>query len=411
MKHTKDAKYHYINIGIIIFSSIIRLIYIIITDVSVRQHDLGYATSLHDNLVNPGHLGYVDYIAKFHHLPDFDPFTLFSYFHPPFHHIIAAFFVNAAAFLGVKEPAIYEAIQIPVLIYSCITVIIAYRIMKLICLDEKKIMLPLALFSLYPGLIYITGSVNNDMLALLFTILCMYTTMLWIRNDYNRHQLIYMALSIGFGLIAKMNVAIMVFPMGLTMLIHLINEYKLGHLSKIIKEYCLFAVISIPIGISWTVRNIIRFGTKPGIPSSSPNQYVGDIPLFNRMLIPVKSNLAFPFYSENATYNSNIWEICFKTSLFTEIWPTDISRIGLICCQILFISTIIISVISAVLLIIRSIKMIKSGDKMTGIFILSGFITVILMFIIFNLKYPYVCSSDFRYVSIALLFWAIAFLI
>ena len=410
MKSTNANKYYLINKILITVSFIVRLIYIIITDVGVRQHDLGYATSIHDNLVNPGHLGYVDYIAKFHHLPDFDPFTLFSYFHPPFHHIIAALFVDAADAIGISEPGIYEAIQIPTLIYSCISVILVYKILHMLCSDEKRIILPLALFAFHPGLIYITGSVNNDMLALLFIILCIYTTMLWINNNYKLSKLILMSFSIGFGLIAKMNVAIMIIPMGLCMLIHLIDEYKASHIIRIIKEYSIFAFIAIPIGISWTVRNIIRFGTKPGIPSSSPNQYTGDISIINRFLIPVKSNLGFPFYSENATYNSNIWEICFKTSLFSEIWPVDISDFGLILCQILFVSAILLGVCCAIYSIIKPIRIIKSGDRMMGIFLLSGFITVIVSFIVFNLKYPYVCSSDFRYVSISILFSSIALL-
>ncbi len=410
MKSEKTNKYHLINQIIIAASFVIRLVYIIVTDVGVRQHDLGYATSIHDTLVNPGHLGYIDYIAKFHHLPDFDPFTLFSYFHPPFHHIIAALFVDAADAIGISEPAIYEAIQIPTLIYSCISVILAYRILRMLTDDDKKITLPLALFSFHPGLIYMTGSVNNDMLALLFMILCIYTTMLWIRSNYRFRELIYMALSIGFGLIAKMNVAIIIAPMGLAMLIHMIDEYKASNLVKVFKEYVIFAIISIPIGLSWTVRNVIRFGTKPGIPSSSPNQYTGDISLLNRFLIPVKSNLAFPFYSENATYNSNVWDICFKTSLFSEMWPMDISKGGLMLCQIIFILAIILALICAALAIIKPYRLIKSGDRMTGIFLLSGFITVILAFIVFNLKYPYVCSSDFRYVSISLLYSSIALL-
>ena len=81
-----------INRIVIFLGCIARMIYVFITDVGTRQHDLGYATLLSDGKVNPGHLGYVEYIAKFGHLPDFDPFSVFSYYNPPLHHIIGAFF-------------------------------------------------------------------------------------------------------------------------------------------------------------------------------------------------------------------------------------------------------------------------------------------------------------------------------
>lgn len=410
MNNKSSNKYTIINRIIIAISFVVRAVYVVITSVGDRQHDLGYATSLHDNMVNPGHLGYVEYIAKFHHLPDFDPFTLFSYFHPPFHHIIASIFVNAAHSLGIEEPATYEAIQIPTLIYSCISVVICYKILKLMLDNERKIVIPLALISFHPGLIYLSGSVNNDMLALLFSILCVYTTLLWIRNDYIFRYLILMALSIGMGIIAKMNTGIMALPMGIVMLIHLFNEYNNDNIKKVIREYCIFALISLPIGLSWTIRNIIRFRTKPGIPSGSPNQYLGNYSFLVRFGLPSSDMLSFPFYSENASYNHNVWEIMFKTSLFTEIWPVNISSVGLLLCQVLFIFSVILAIYCAVLSIIRPIRLIQNGDTITGVFLISGFLTVSCMFILFVLKYPYTCSCDFRYVAVSLLFSSIALL-
>ena len=98
----KENRARMINMGVIVLSAIIRLWYILITDVGVRQHDLGTSTSLYDNIINPGHLGYVEYLVKFKALPDFNPFSVFSYYHPPLHHIVAAFFLKAADILGFR---------------------------------------------------------------------------------------------------------------------------------------------------------------------------------------------------------------------------------------------------------------------------------------------------------------------
>lgn len=410
MKTKNETKHSIINIIIIALAWIVRLIYVFITTVGDRQHDLGYATSLSDDIINPGHLGYVEYIAKFHHLPDFDPFSIFSYYHPPLHHIIASFFLNGAHAIGIEEPQVYEAIQVPTFIYSCLTILLCYAILRLLCNDERKIAIPLALVSFHPGLIYMTGSINNDMIALLMSFLCIYTTMLWILNDHKAKYLYLMALSIGFGLIAKPNVGVLALPMGIVMLMYMIQRYKAGKLWDIIKQYILFAIISIPIGLSWTIRNAIRFGTKPGIPSPSPNQYIGDFSFLSNFGIPQKSSLPFPFYSENATFNNNAWSILFKTSLFAEIWPVDIKPVPLFLCQAVFVLSIILALYCAVLCFIKAARRVKAGEKEMGIFLGTGYATILITFVLFVLKYPFVCSCNFRYVPISLLYSAVALL-
>lgn len=397
-----------INKIIIVLGFITRLVYVFITDVGTRQHDLGYATLLSDGKVNPGHLGYVEYIAKFGHLPDFDPFSVFSYYHPPLHHIIASLFVKTAYIMGLKEPQLYEIIQLPVFIYSCLTVIVGYAILKLLCKDESKLILPLIILCFHPGLIYMTGSINNDMIALLFYFLCVYTTMLWFMKGYQNKHLYMMALSIGFGLIAKPNVGILALPMGIIMLMHMYREFKEGRLLLCIKKYAIFAAISVPIGLSWTIRNAIRFGTKPGIPSPSPNQYIGDYSFLSNFGFPMKSSLAFPFYSENATFNNNAWIIMFKTSLFTEWWPADISDIGLRLCQAIYILAILAALYCAIMCFVRPVLRIRKGDKEMGIFLIFSYATILITFVLFVLKYPYTCSCNFRYIAISLLFSAIA---
>ena len=58
--------------------------------------------------------------------------------------------------------------------------------------------------------------------------------------------------------------------------------------------------------------------------------------------------------------------------------------------------------------IIMQIREIKKGDKELGIFLLTGYVMVVLTFILFVVKYPFTCSANYRYVVIGLLFTAIA---
>ena len=395
-------------------SFVIRILYVFNTDVGQRQHDLGYATLLDDGLVNPGHLGYVEYIAKFHHLPDFNPFDVFSYYHPPLHHVIAALCVNIAHSLGVHEPAVYEFIQLPTCIYGCVTVFIAYRILRLLSggVTDRHIYLPLSLIAFHPGLIYMCGTVNNDMLAAMMSFLCVYVTLLWCMNGHCLKYLIYMALSIGTGLISKLNVAVLIFPMGIVMLIHLIDEFKAHRSGRCIRDYIIFACISLPIGLSWSIRNMLVFHISPGISSATPdsNQYLGSYPLSEVIGLPVSSSIEFPFHSENAVFCHNAWSILFKTSLFAEIFPEDISVNMLLLCRTIFVLAIIIAFICVILSIVLPIVRIKAGDRETGAFLLTGYLSVLVTYILFVVKYPYTCSCDFRYVPTSLLYAGIALL-
>ncbi len=412
MKKTAKNPEKYINVLIIGTASIIRLWYVLYTDIGTRQHDLGYATLLSDGLVNPGHLGYIEYFAKFMRLPDFNPFSIFSYYHPPIHHIIAAFFVRMAYTLGFFEPVIFEATQIPTFIYSIITLIIAYKTLKLLCIDERKIILPLALISFHPGLIYMTGSIGNDMMATMVLFLISYLTLLWIDGDYPAKYLFLISLSIGIGMLIKMNVVIIACPVALIMLLRLINSLKSNTLIKCIKEYIIFALISLPIGLLWSVRNYILFHIGPGISSadSSSIQYMGDFSLWQRLGWPERSMLSFPFHSESAAFCHNIWQILFETSVFTEIWPADISPAMLLLCRLVYILTIITALLCAILSIIKPIIRIRRGSIAIGTFLLSAYLTILATYILFVIKYPYTCSCDFRYIAIVLLFSAISLL-
>ena len=125
---------------------------------------------------------------------------------------------------------------------------------------------------------------------------------------------------------------------------------------------------------------MIRFHVSPGISSASPesNQYIGAFPLSEIIGLPASASIAFPFHSENASFCHNAWSIMFKTSIFAEIWPENISKSGLLFCQIAFVLTVILGVLLAFMCIVRPLLRIRRGDRQLGVFLLSGFLAVII---------------------------------
>lgn len=394
--------------GIILTGILIRLIYIINTSVYERSHDVGAYSSLTDSLVNPGHLGYIEYIAKFGHLPDFDPFSIFSYYHPPLHHILGALVVKVSSFFTDSIDTCFENIQYLVLLFSIVTLIFSYKILKEVCNRSWQLILGLMLITFHPSMILMCGYVNNDMLTVMFETIGIYFTLRWMKT-YSFKFLLLMALSLGLGMCTKISAVVIAFPMGILMLLHLIDEIRDKHIGKCIKQYLVFGFISIGLGLSWTVRNLVFFGTKPGIASATPEdiKYMGGYSIATRLGIPLNWGLDYPFHNEYGSVSDNVWLILFKTSIFGEIRP-DIPDFVILLSRIALVVTVVLGIVLTILTVYVCLREIINGDRKLGIFMFFGWTAVMLTYVAFVIKYPYTCSCDFRYIIISLLFGAMS---
>lgn len=391
---------------------LLRLSYVLLSGLYDRQHDAGVYTGMGTDFVNPGHIGYIEYIYKFHKLPDLNPYELFAYYHPPFHHILSYLWLQLNIILGVAEELAFENLQILTLLYSCLCMEVTYRILKVLKIKGTGLYVSLAFMVFHPATIIMAGSVNNDMLTILFMCLIILGSLQWIREK-NLKNLVKLALYIGFGMVTKLNSAVLAIPLALVFLMHFVSVIKSrqkGEIIKWIKNYCIFGVVVAPIGLSWIIRNLIRFGEKPGVPvpgETSP-MYTENFSLWDRLGIPSLADwrVEFPFHPISAEACNNTWVIMFHTSLFAEEYPTNLPDILLISCQIVFALAIIFGIITAVLLVVVLCqKLTLLEDR---IFLLVGYVVMLISFAAFVIIYPYTCSSDFRYVAICLVYISIA---
>ncbi len=393
-----------------LIGGVLRLLYILGTTVYERGHDVGNYTDLTDTLVNPGHLGYIEYLAKFRHLPDFDPFSVFSYYHPPLHHFLASLVVRASALFGASTDTAFENVQFLILFYSLITLILGYLILREFG-SGPELLIPYGLFCIHPSMILMSGSVNNDMLTVLFELLILYLTLEWMK-DRSRKKLLLLSLAFGLGMLTKISVVVLAFPVGLVMLgylVTLLRKKDRNMTAGCIRDYVFFGLIAGIIGLSWTVRNAVRFRVKPGIASATPESflYMGNTPLLKRLGIPSSLGLDYPFHSVYGNASDNVWLILFRTAVFGEIRP-DVTGASLFACQAVFMLNLILGLFCAVLTVLYSIREIRKGDRDRGIFLLSGYASFLFTYILFVMKYPYTCSCDFRYIVPTLLYGCIA---
>ena len=396
----------------ILLGTLLRCGYVLLSGLYERQHDAGAFTGMGTEFVNPGHIGYIEYIYKFHKLPDLNPYELFAYYHPPLHHIISYIWLQINIWLGVTEELAFENLQILPLLYSCLCMTVTWKILKALEIEGLGLYIGLAFMVFHPATIVMAGSVNNDMLTILFMCLIILETLRWIRKK-ELPGLIRLALYIGFGMITKLNSAVLAIPLAVIFLMHLISVFRTKEkpfILKWIKNYCIFGVIVMPIGLCWIVRNLIRFGEKPGVPvpgATSP-MYTETYSLGERLGIPSLASMHFdfPFHPISAKACNNTWAIMMHTSLFAEEYPTDLPDILLILCQITFLLAVILSIATAILLVMVLLnRRTRLEDR---IFLLFGYVIMLISFAAFVVIYPYTCSSDFRYVAICLVYIAIA---
>ena len=117
----------------------------------------------------------------------------------------------------------------------------------------------------------------------------------------------------------------------------------------------------------------------------------------------------FPFHVISAASIHNTWVILFQTGLFSESYPADIGRGLLAVCQIAYVASIIAGVLLTIAFIAyytgRLIGEIKGKDDcLRTTFLLFTYVFMLISFCLYVFKYPYTCSSDFRYMTASLVF-------
>lgn len=440
---------------IITAGMILHCCYVLLSGLYDRQHDEGVYTGIATSQVNPGHIGYIEYIYKFHRLPDMNPYQLFSYYHPPLHYAISGIWLIFLTSLGMPEDLAFENLQALPLLYSGLLMLLTYHILKKTGAWGKPLFTGMLLIALHPALTIMSGSVNNDMLSTLLLACCIYTVLCWIREK-SLKNLIFIALSIGFGMLCKINTAIIALPTGLLFLLDFIHTIRLseGNFPKkfwlAVKNYLLFALVAGSIGLSWIVRNLVLFHVKPGISSATEASvmYTGNYGIWARIGIPAFSHwhFSFPFHPLSGDVIHNTWVIMFQTSLFAEVYPTELSGLPLMLCRFVYPLAILTALASAILFFavqyrkwgykavkptsttaakteitttsnrpkkpVETAAKVKTAittaiQKQEALFLSSGYLAFLLSFAAFSIKYPYTCSSDFRYIVVCLIYIAI----
>lgn len=360
----------------------VKLGYVIMCPYSLNQHDT-------ETLSSPGHLSYINRLTIGLGLPDSNEW---QFYHPPLHHFLASLMAKLSLIFGRSTDGAFENVQLLTLFYSTVTMIVSCKLMKEIGLKGKAFLLSSAIVAFHPTFTILAGSINNDILMIMFSVIAVYYLIKWYSNPTMRNTVI-IGLSVGLAMMTKFSAALIAAAVGIVVLIRFFRnkDYKLPLL---IKQAAAFIAVSMPLGLLYQIRNMIMFNQPLGYANPLPvtsRLYTGDISLAKRLILFPLHEITEVFCNPFDDYN--IIAYTLKCSVFGEYsWNSKA-----VCILLLIVNALMI-----LLSLAAMIRVMHRGSKQFSAAKTVLFVTWIIQvafFVYFYISAPFGCTMDFRYVT------------
>ncbi|WP_177214671.1 ArnT family glycosyltransferase [Anaeromicropila populeti] len=390
-------QWNYVVYMVMAIGFIMRVGYMLYTPYNVRPHDIGTL-----DITFGGHAAYIEYIYDLGKLPDSN---FYQFYHPPFFHFMGAVFGKIVGFIINRtdvEMAV-EASKIVSCFGSCGVLLLVKKLCEEVALNKKGVFIAVAVTALHPNTFLLAGRVNNDSLVIFFIMLAVLFTVKWLKNQ-TWLNIVVLGIAFGLGMMTKISCGIIAFFTGPVMLYVLFrNWYTCRKIEKkwinkktafIIGELALFAVICFPLALWYPVRNLKQFNQPIGYtPMITPESdlYVGEESIKDRFLSFKADELLDPIYVNPHT-DCNLPLYVVKCSIFGEFEHEIKGFIprALICINMFLI---IVSLIAMIYTVIR-----YKDNLMVRLGFPYLWLIYVCSFIWYNVKFPFGCTMDFRYI-------------
>lgn len=373
-------KYQQYLFLVIMIGLLIRLMYISYTSIMTRQHDI-------INFTNSGHLNYIISISETGHLPISN---LGQFYHPPLFHIIESLSFKFTTSIGLTIEKSAEILQYVTCFISFLTMLVIWKIVERLKINNSLKILINTFLVFHPQFILLSGCVNNDVLLVFLELLVILYLLHWYDKP-NLKNTIILAIATGLCVMTKISGAVMAVPILFVFVKKLFfDKQGIKSQKKLLWHILLFGLISLPIGLWYPVRNYILF-----------QQSLSYVPIPIEILSVKRYNVferffTFPLYEIGEIFANPYRDYSLPIySLKTSLFGDDLNDYINIIEVWLLLEALILSVIFVIMLI----KYIRKKEKNTSsMLFLVVFFTMILSFLYFNIKMPYGCTMDFRYI-------------
>lgn len=388
--------------SILILILIIALGYTSYTPYYIRQHD----SRDFNNYRNGGHFGYIGYLFFEGKLPTENPTEYWCFYNPPLFHIISTAFLKLEMFFGGNIESGFENLQIISVLYTMIFNIYVYRILKELKL-KKSTKYMLAFVGLSPAMIIMSGSLNNDILSIALSTMAIYYTIRWYKEDKLK-TLIKIALTISFAIMTKISSALVAIPIAFVFLIKMIKNKK--DFTRYIKHFAIFAIIALPIGLWFPIKNLIKYDipiTYVQSVDESNGANVSRFSVLERLFKIEEKNLEtlnVVMGDENIDYN--IYLSTLKSFIVDEYINYNDNYLLNLSVNAIFIVCIVLSIMFVINLIYVIVKY-KEINNHWLLFFIGLFILSVGSYIKFCFDFPFTFTMNFRYIVPTLISYAV----
>lgn len=371
--------------GLVAAGMVLRIGYMLYTPYNVREHDVG-------DLTQAGHLSYIYTILTQFRLPQSN---VGQFYHPPLSHALEALAVKIYSLLapGAGLDEWFQAAKIVPAFASCATLIVCWRLLDALAADRRVKFTAMAVLAFHPTFFVLASSINNDMLMIFFFMASLLYTVKWHRNPTMRNILL-LAVLIGCAMSTKFSgalVAVLTAAVFLAMLLH--RGRGQVAVPRLIGQFAAFGAVCLPLGLWYPVRNWLLFRQPLGyvLPLSTDSyQYIGYRSLWERFgLFSPTQLFSNPYCSVRSDYQ--LWVYTIKCSVFGEYgyaWMLRPLALALVLVNTLLILWSLIAM---------AVLMCRRGHA--GVRLFAGLWAVMIAsFLYFNLKYPFACTMDYRYI-------------
>lgn len=382
----KKDKYKIILVLIFMLAILTRIIFISKTDIAAFQFDVGIKEDINKSInyeslyetfdkdYNEGR--HINYIMQLYTRGSLPGKIIGQFYHPPLHHFIMALNLKIMDLFSDSASFKFESMQVVTCVYSIVILLVLYKLLEELKVDDKNKILPMLLFAFYPLYIFMTGSINNDELVTMLALICLLYLLKW-KKDPSIKNTIIVASSIGLGLMTKSSMYVMIIPAIYVYFSVLMEHVKMDKKYGIILlELLIFVLIAGILGFWFQVRSYLN------------GQYtLGIIEPYDYLSIEDKGFVErFCFVNPFVMSDVNIWNNLMYTSLNFGI--LKINNIYLIAMIVLLITLII----DTIYFIFRNFE----KEKL----LMVSFITWWAFYFFLNIQMPYICSMHSRYMVV-----------
>ena len=385
---------------IILLGFALRLTYILYTTVYERQHDNGTLGQV------GGHLGYIsNFWNDLFSLPKENSKEIYQYYHPPLHHFIVGVFLNLLKFFGYSDiKEVGECIQYVTLFYSSACMVLTYKLLRVFNISKIPLLLGLSVIAFHPTFLILAGSVNNDMLSVVLMLAAVLNTVYYYKNN-TYANIIKVALCVGLAMLSKMS-GWMVAPAIAAVFIAVMIKQKNKRLD-IVKQWVVFGVICVPLGLVWSIRCLIKYDMPLGYVmkfDESIAMYLGSKYTFLQRLTDFSSFQFDSVYDQYGWYHCPYYEYnptiaLFKTSMFDEAQysaPLDFWAASL------FWINVVLALVAVAAMVYVLISRKSIIDSIMKVFFLLLYAVPVISYYIFCDSYPFTCTMNIRYVVMSI---------